>query len=502
MTQRSSDQAPRPVEVIALNAFSPADQTGLDDETRSLVERRQRVMGSAYRLSYEMPFQPVRALGTKIIDVHGDEYLDAYNNVASVGHNHPRVVDAVTRQLRMINTNTRYLQRDIIEYAEQLVSVHDDALENVMFTCTGSEANDLAVRMARQASGGTGVIVTDYAYHGCTRDVASWSPSSGPGTVLAPDVRLVPAPDTFRQPSQSIADWFATHLQAAIDDLQRHGVKLAAFVVDSLFSSDGIYPDTGVLAAAIDIVHAAGGLFISDEVQPGFGRTGAAMWGYQRSNITPDIITMGKPMGNGMPIAGVVAKRSVVEAFGQNVAYFNTFGGENAPVAAAHAVLDIIRDEDLIANAHNKGTQLLDGMREILARNNVPADVRGAGMYLGVEFVDSLDTKVPDAQTTATFVNELRKRKVLTSSAGQFGNVIKVRPPLVFDQSDVDRYLGEFDQVARHLVPTARVREPVMRRQNSSPGVAATGSTFPREELRRMVMEELCELIGPTNGSP
>ena len=501
VTQHSPDQAPRPVEVIALNTFSPDGQTSLDDETKSLIERRQRVMGSAYRLFYELPLQPVRAHGTKIIDVHGDEYLDAYNNVASVGHNHPRVVDAVARQLRMINTNTRYLQRDIVEYAEQLVSVHDEALENVMFTCTGSEANDLAVRMARQATGGTGVIVSEYAYHGCTRDVASWSPSSGAGTILAPDVRLVPAPDTFRQPNQNIAESFALHIQTAIDDLKRHGVKLAAFVVDSLFSSDGIYPDTGALAAAIDVVHAAGGLFISDEVQPGFGRTGSAMWGYQRSNIVPDLITMGKPMGNGMPIAGVVAKKFVVDAFSQNVAYFNTFGGENAPVAAAHAVLDVIRDEDLIANAQHKGAQLHEGMREILARNDLPADVRGAGMYLGVEFVDNFDAKVPDPQTTATFVNELRKRKVLTSTAGQFGNVIKVRPPLVFDQSDVDRFLTEFDHVARDLGSTAPLREPVARRQNSSPGVALTGGTYAREELRRMVMEELCELIGPTNGS-
>ncbi|WP_236950494.1 aspartate aminotransferase family protein [Mycobacterium sp. MS1601] len=441
-------------------------------------------MGPAYRLSYSVPFQPARAQGTKIIDVHGDEYLDAYNNVASVGHNHPRVVDAVARQLRMINTNTRYLQRDIIEYAENLVSTHDSALETVMFTCTGSEANDLAARMARQATGGTGIIVTEYAYHGCTRDVASWSPSSGVGTILGPEVRTVPAPDTFRRTDHGLAEWFTAQVQRQIDDLRRHGVKVAALVADSLFSSDGIYPDSGVLGPAVKAVHQAGGLFISDEVQTGFGRTGAAMWGYQRSNVVPDIITMGKPMGNGMPIGGVVCRRPVVESFGDNVAYFNTFGGENAPVAAARAVLEVIRDENLIANAQDKGTQLLHGMRRIIADSGVQADVRGAGMYMGVEFVGDLETKTPDPQTASAFVNELRHRKVITSMAGQFGNVIKVRPPLVFDQSDVDRYLTEFEFVARTI-------------STSRPANSAGG--YLREDLRRFVKEELLGLIGDKN---
>lgn len=484
-------RVPEPVEVIALNSFSADDRANLDPQTRSLIERRQRVMGPAYRLSYAVPFQPVRALGTKLFDAHGKEYLDAYNNVVSVGHNHPRVVDAVTRQLQLVNTNTRYLQHDVIEYAEDLVSVHDAELENAMFTCTGSEANDLAARMARQVTGGTGIIVTEYAYHGCTRDVASWSPSSGTGTILAPDVRLVPAPDTFRRSSGNAAQWFADHLQAQIDDLARYGIKLAAFVVDSLFSSDGIFPDPGVLASAIDVVHAAGGLFISDEVQPGFGRTGSAMWGYQRSKIVPDIITMGKPMGNGLPIAGVVAKRAVVEQFGRNVAYFNTFGGENVPIAAARAVLDVIREEDLVANARDKGRQLLVGMREILARHNVPADVRGAGMYLGVEFVDSLDAKVPDPATTSAFVNELRNRRVITSMAGKYGNVIKVRPPLTFDQSDVDRFLTEFDHVARGLGRGAA---------SGTLGVTSPDG-YQHEDLRRIVLEELHELIGQPNNA-
>ncbi|MET3936975.1 aspartate aminotransferase family protein [Arthrobacter sp. OAP107] len=506
--QKDSIASPERTEIVTLNTLSADTLSTLDSQTRDLVERRGRVMGPAYRLSYEEPFQPVRAQGTKIFDVHGDEYLDAYNNVPSVGHNHPHVVDAVCRQLRTINTNTRYLQRDIIEYAENLVETHDPELDNVMFTCTGSEANDLALRIARTVTGGTGVIVSEYAYHGCTRDVASWSPSSGSGTVLGSDVRLVPPPDTLRLDRDELETHFLDHLQAQIDDLNRRGVRLAALMVDSMFSSDGIYPDPGVLSAAADLVHRAGGLVVSDEVQSGFGRTGAAMWGYQRSNIVPDLITMGKPMGNGMPIGGVVAKSALVDKFARDVAYFNTFGGENAPVAAAQAVLEVIRDEDLIANAKDKGDQLVLGMRDILSRNDFAFDVRGAGLYIGVEFVSDMDTKTPDRDTTLAFVNGLRRQKILTSTAGSYGNVIKVRPPLVLSQADTDRMLTEFETVARQLGRHSRTNGsqkhssyplPTSATGSSVPGIAL-GDDAVREELRGLIVEELRGLVGQSRG--
>jgi len=500
--QQDSIAKPKLTEIVALNTLNADKLSSLDSQTRELVERRQRVMGPAYRLSYEEPFQPIRAQGTKIIDVYGHEYLDAYNNVASVGHNHPHVVDAVCRQLRLMNTNTRYLQRDIVDYAENLVSTHDSALDNVMFTCTGSEANDLAVRIARTVTGGTGVIVSEYAYHGCTRDVASWSPSSGKGTVLGSDVRLVPPPDTFRADRAEAETKFLSSLQAQIDDLNRRGVQLAAFVVDSMFSSDGIHPDPGVLKAAIELVHRAGGLLISDEVQSGFGRTGEAMWGYQRSNIVADLVTMGKPMGNGMPIGGVVAKSSLLEKFSRETAYFNTFGGENAPVAAAQAVLEVIRDENLIANAHDKGGQLVAGIREILTRNNFAADVRGAGLYIGVEFVSDFDAVIPDTETTLAFVNGLRQHRVLTSTAGTYGNVIKIRPPLVLSQSDTDRLLTEFDNVARELRQSARPANGTTTDSpsNQDPSGVGLGDGAGREELRRLIVEELRGLIGQNHG--
>ncbi len=479
------------VEIISLNALSDDRLASLDPETRELVERRRRVMGPAYRLFYDEPLRPVRAFGTKIIDARGDEYLDAYNNVASVGHNHPHVVAAVHRQLQTINTNTRYLQPDIIDYAENLVATHDAALDNVMFTCTGSEANDLALRVARVVSGGTGVIVTENAYHGCTRDVASWSPASGTGAMLGRDVRLVPAPDTYRYDAAQVRELFLNSVQTQIDDLARRGVRLAALVVDSIFSSDGIYPDPGVLAAAADLVHRAGGLIISDEVQPGFARTGAAMWGYQRSGFTPDLATMGKPMGNGMPVAGMVAQSRHLDAFAEDVAYFNTFGGENAPIAAAQAVLEVIEGEGLMANSRDKGDQLVVGFRTILDRAGFAADVRGSGLYVGVELVHDPVDKDPDAALTSAFVNGLRDRKVLTSAAGTYGNVIKIRPPLVFSQSDTDRLLAEFEHVARDLAA------------GRSPGrsVSVAGWQPPnRDDLRRLIAEELRDMMGGSRG--
>lgn len=446
MSQRP-DTASTTLDAVSLNTSDPTQVSALDAGTRHLIERRQRVMGPAYGLAYDLPLQPAHAHGTTIVDVHGTEYLDAYNNVVSVGHNHPRVVAAVTEQLRLINTNTRYLQAGIVNYAEDLVATHGPHLDTVMFTCTGSEANDLALRIARHVTGGSGIIVSDYAYHGCTRDVASWSPASGAGNILGGDVRLVPPPDTFHSNGSDVATDFARNVMTQIDDLRRRGVQLAALVVDSLFSSDGIHADPGALAEAVDAVHGAGGLVISDEVQSGFGRTGSAMWGHQRSHIDADIATMGKPMGNGMPIAGVVAKSSFIENFGSVVPYFNTFGAENVPVAAAQAVLDVIRDEGLISNAADMGELIIEGMRTTLRRTGHPSDIRGAGLYLGVEFVTDLATKTPDARAAHAVVNGMRRNGVLISVVGPYGNVLKIRPPLVFSTADVDRFLSAFDRV-------------------------------------------------------
>ena len=323
--------------------------------TRELIARREAALGGAYRLFYDQPVEFARGAGVYLYDPDGVAYLDAYNNVPSVGHSHPRVTEAVSRQLATLNTHTRYLTDGVVGYAERLLATHSIGPAHAMFTCTGSEANDLALRIARTFTGGTGVIVTANAYHGVTAAVAELSPSLGANVPLGVQVRAVPAPG-----SDADVD-FAAGVAAAIEDLRRHGVRLAAFLADSVFSSDGVLPDPAAasLARVAALVREAGGLYIADEVQSGFGRTGSHMWGYQRHpGLVPDLVTMGKPMGNGLPIAGLVARQPVLADFGQRARYFNTFGGNPVCVAAASAVLDVLADEDLPGNALSTGEYL------------------------------------------------------------------------------------------------------------------------------------------------
>src|ERR1700730_9238683 len=340
--------------------------------TQELIRPRDRALGPAYRLFYDRPVSFVRGAGVHLYDAEGNAYLDAYNNVPCVGHSHPHVTEAVARQLATLNTHTRYLTDGLIGYAERLLATHDLAAPaNAMFTCTGSEANDLALRIARHHTGGTGVIVTANAYRGVTAARAELSPSLGPNVPLGPHVRVVPAPTTGVNFTAAVA-W-------AVSDLERHGVRLAGFLADSVFSSDGVFPDpAGFLAPIPEIVHAAGGLNIADEVQAGFAPPGSRMWGYQRHGLTPDIVTMGKPMGNGLPVAGLVARQDVLDDFGRNARYFNTFGGNPVSVAAAAAVLDVLDADALPAYAAATGAYLKDGVAGIAAGSAVLADVRRA----------------------------------------------------------------------------------------------------------------------------
>ena len=269
-----------------------------------------------------------------------------------------------------------------------------------MFTCTGSEANDLAVRIARHVTGGTGIIVTELAYHGLTSAVAEFSPSLGEHVALGPHVRTVPAPDSYRQNPANAAERFGGHVRGAIADLKRHGIKPALFIADAIFSSDGIFAEpAGFLKPAVDAIHEAGGLYVADEVQPGFGRTGDAMWGFERHGVEPDIATIGKPMGNGYPIAGIVARPNILEEFGRQARYFNTFGGNPVAAAAGMAVLETIRDEDLQRNAAEVGLHLRRALAELAERFAQIGDVRGAGFFIGVEGVGGRAARHPGAGT-------------------------------------------------------------------------------------------------------
>lgn len=400
--------------------FDPSTLSSLDVNTRELVERRMRVLGGAYRLFYEEPVQFVRGNGTKLYTADGTEYLDAYNNVPSVGHAHPRVAAAIAEQAARLTTHTRYLDRALVDYAEDLLGEFPAHLSNVMFTCTGSEANDLALRIAKSSTGGTGIIVTENAYHGVTTEIASISPSLAGRSSLADWVRVVPAPGDGN---------FAADVRMAIEDLTASGLRPAALIVDTIFASDGVRPDVPDFADAVAAIHAVGGLFIADEVQPGFGRLGAGMWGFARHGLAPDLVTLGKPMGNGHPVAAVVARPELITAFGEHARYFNTFGGSSVSIAAAQATLDVVREERLIENARIVGDYLLEQLPSI----NGVREVRGSGLFIGVQ--------VADEHVALSAVNALKRRRILLGESGKHNDVLKIRPPLVFDRADADRLL-------------------------------------------------------------
>ena len=407
-----------------------------------LIEARERVLGPANRLFYDRPVHLVRGLGSHVFDADGERYLDAYNNVVSVGHCHPHVTDAVTRQMSTLNTHTRYLHRGIVDYSERLLATMPKEIDQVMYGCTGSEVNDLALRVAEAFTDAKGVIVTSDAYHGNTAAVMEISPSLGDATTLAPHVRTVPPPDSYRDPDAAAR--FAADVTRAVDDLSQNGIRVSSLIADTIFSSDGIYPDRSVLAPAVDIVHRHGGVFIADEVQPGFARTGESMWGFERHGVVPDIVTMAKPMGNGLPVAAMAARDHVLWPFAVRVPYFNTYAGNPVSMAAAAAVLDVIETENLMANAATVGAALRKELSEIAENHPRVGDVRGAGLYVGVEIVSDADTKTPDRAGAKALVNAMRERHVLISVCGHDGNVLKVRPPLVFSMTDVDWFCSEF----------------------------------------------------------
>ena len=436
--------------------FDPSRIETLEEPERALVRRRTAALGPAYRLFYEQPVQIVRGEGAHLYDADGTEYLDVYNNVASVGHAHPRVTRAIAAQAAVLNTHTRYLHDGIVRYAEDLLATFPREIGHVMFTCTGSEAGDLALRIAKHHTGGTGVIVTRNAYHGVTTEIAAISPSLGGLGSLPPWVRWVPAPDAYRVDHAAagfatLGEWFAAQVQEAIDDLAAHGIRFAAFVADSIFASDGVLADpVGFLAPVREVVTRAGGVYLADEVQAGFGRTGDDLWGFQRHGtevapFVPDLVTIGKPMGNGMPIAATLVRPEVMAAFGREMRYFNTFGGNAVSIAAAQATLDVVRDEGLQANAATVGRQIQDGARELARRHPAIGDVRGAGLFIAIELVRPGPDREPDGDLTLRVVNGLRRRHVLLGTAGLDNNILKVRPPLVLAPADADRFLTELD---------------------------------------------------------
>lgn len=432
-----------------LNAYSGSSE--VNTSTAALIERRRKLLGPAYRLFYEQPIHMVRGEGPWLFDAEGNRYLDAYNNVASVGHCHPHVVDAIARQAGILNTHTRYLGETILDYAERILATVPGTLDNIMFTCTGSEANDLALRVARNCTGARGIIVTQLAYHGVTQAVSEVSPSLGFGGKQPRYIRTISAPDTYRTEG-NVAALLAEQTRQAITELEAAGHGVAAIMADTIFSSDGVFTTPGLLAEAAKAVQAAGGLYIADEVQAGFGRTGETMWGFMRHEVTPDIVTMGKPMGNGHPVAAAIIRSDLLAQFGEKSRYFNTFGGNTVSCAAAAATLDVIERECLLANASSVGSYFKNALEDLMTRHPCIGDVRGSGLFIGLELVSDRVGKTPDAPLAQKIVNGLREKRILISTTGIYGNVLKIRPPLIWQKEHADLFVDALDTLLRDIV--------------------------------------------------
>lgn len=402
--------------------------------TEDLLARRRHYLGPNVPTFYDHPVEIVRGQGVWLWDATGRRYLDCYNNVPHVGHCHPQVVEAICRQAATLNTHTRYLHEAILTYAERLTAKFDDDLTTLMMVCTGSEANDVALRMGQAMTGKTGMIATDATYHGNTALVSQLSTRRPPIGGYAPNVRLVPAPDHIRHPDDGSA--FAAHVARAIAELEAAGHGFASFILCPFFANEG-FPSLppGFLNKTVQIVRNAGGILIADEVQPGFGRLGTHWWGHQVLGFAPDVVTIGKPMANGHPVAAVIARPEVMEAFRGAFGYFNTFGGNPVSCAAALATLDVIETERLVENARDVGAYALARLRT-LSHPRI-ADVRGQGLFFGVEFIEP-DTTIPASAFVLTLVEEMRRRGILLNKIGPGGGTLKIRPPMPFSRENAD----------------------------------------------------------------
>ena len=420
-----------------------------DDDEAALIAARHAVLGQETKHFYDRPLHFERARGAYLHGTDGRYYLAFYNNVPQVGHCHPHVVKAIARQAAALNTNTRYLYSSVLEYGERLTATLAPHLDACLFVNSGSEANDVAWQMARFATGGDGGLLMEDAYHGITDPIRLFSP--GHPDVKLPDfLQGLAVPDPYRDPAPDIAERYASDADRAIADLKAAGHPLAAFMIDSAFCSSGV-PDVpnGYLRGVEQRVRAAGGLMICDEVQSGFGRMGQ-WWGHEHHGVRADIVTMGKPAGNGHPLGVVVTSSDLLNRFLKQTGFFSTFGGNPVACAAGNAVLDVIENENLIENGRLVGDYLRDQLRKLADRHELIGDVRGHGMLAAVEFVTDLESRTPATEETARLLELMRERQVLVGKEGRFGNVLKLRPALTLRHPEVDEFIAALDDSLHH----------------------------------------------------
>ena len=416
--------------------------------TEDQVQRRARLMGPNVPTFYRTPLHLVRGEGVWLWDAAGKRYLDCYNNVPHVGHCHPRVVGAICRQAGILNTHTRYLHDLVLDYIERLTATLGHGISQAIMTCTGSEANDIALRMAQAATGKTGIIATDNTYHGNTGATSVLSTRRPPIGGYPGHVRLVPAPDSLRPVGGSLqgqAQAFAAQVAKAIAELEAAGHGFAGMMLCPVFANEGIptvHP--GFLDPTVAVIRRAGGLVIADEVQPGFGRVGSHFWGHDWLGVAPDVVTVGKPMANGHPVAAVLATPAVMGAFRDAFGYFNTFGGNPVSAAACMAVLDVMEDDGLQQNAARVSAHAMDRLRAL--RHPLLAEVRGVGLIFGAEFVLD-DAMTPATGFVADVVESMVQRGFILNRIGRAGNTLKIRPPMPFSVENADMLMDALQDV-------------------------------------------------------
>jgi 4-aminobutyrate aminotransferase-like enzyme len=419
---------------------------------QSLLERRAKLLGPNVPIFYDQPLHLVKGQGVWVWDAQGRKYLDCYNNVPHVGHCHPQVVAAICQQASTLNTHTRYLHETLLDYVEQLTATFDAPFTTAIMTCTGSEANDIALRMGEAITGKRGVIATDHTYHGNTTAVSQLSKNMPPLGGYGKHVRHVPAPDSYRplggEAGLAHGHAFALEVQAAIDDLEASGEGFSSLIICPYFANEG-FPDLphGFLQPVQEVVKRAGGIIIADEVQPGFGRIGSHMWGHQRIGLKPDVVTLGKPIANGHPVGAVVTIMDIMQQFRTAFKYFNTFGGNPVSSAAALATLQVLQQEQLMANAERVGAYAKAGLEKLAQKYDFIGDVRGSGLFFGAEMVLDKATKSPATEFTNRVANAMRDQGILLNKLGIHYNTLKIRPPMCFTQQQADLLLQTLDRV-------------------------------------------------------
>lgn len=460
----------------------------------TLALRRKHIGPSCKVFFAADPIKIVRAQRQYMFDEKGEQYLDCINNVAHVGHCHPEVVKAALKQMEVLNTNSRFLHDNIVEYAKRLSTTLPEKLSVCYFTNSGSEANDLALRLARQFRGHQDVITLDHAYHGHLSSLIDISPYKfGKGNAVKKEfVHVAPTPDTYRgkyrEDHEDPASAYADEVKKIIEEAHKNGRKIAAFIAESMQSCGGqIIPPAGYFQKVAEYVRGAGGVFIADEVQVGFGRVGKHFWSFQMhgQDFVPDIVTMGKPMGNGHPVACVITTKEIAEAFSSSgMEYFNTYGGNPVSSAVGLAVLDVIENEDLQGNATRVGSYLTELLNKQKAKHALIGDIRGVGLFIGIDLVKDRQRRTPATAEAQHIIYKMKEKRVLLSADGPHRNVLKIKPPMCFTEEDAKFMVDQLDGILTALEEATRDKTENMISENTP------GRTKMTKEAHLAVLSE------------